>query len=40
MNIINKVAVELCALFYVQGRQRHKKYYADYQDDQQKAHHV
>lgn len=32
-----KVAVELCALFYVNGRQRHKKYYAEYQDDQQKA---
>lgn len=32
-----KVAVELCALFYVKGRQMHKKYYAEYQDDQQKA---
>ena len=36
-NGVYKVAVELCALYYVRGRQLHKKYYAEYQDDQQKA---
>lgn len=36
-NGVYKVAVELCALYYVRGRQLHKNYYAQYQDDQQKA---
>ena len=36
-NGVYKVAVELCALYYVRGRQLHKDYYAQYQDDQQKA---